>query len=46
MFGWRFDFPELAIVVLAALVYLMMHSLFLAVVVFAIGMALVALYRT
>ncbi len=45
MFGLRFDFPELAIVILTAVVYFWFHSWFFAAIPLVIGFALIALYR-
>ncbi len=46
MFGWRFDFPEFGVVILAAVVYLFTHSWFVAAVPLVIGFALISLYRS
>ncbi len=46
MFGWRFDFPELAIVILAAVVYFWMHNWLYALIALVVGFALISLYRS
>jgi hypothetical protein len=45
VFGLRFDFPELAVVFVAVIAYLMMESQLLSGIALVLGLALVVMYR-
>jgi hypothetical protein len=45
VFGLRFDFPELAVVFVAVIAYLMLESQVWAAAIVVVGFALVAMYR-